>query len=100
MQLIVTTAGYFPYGRTAPSMVEPSMDSPPQNGEALATATAQSIAALGTLIAESEQKLGRGRSVTHGVMGPMSMQQWRKCQLVHGRHHIRQIMAIRNEHGY
>ena len=76
------------------------MDSPPQNGEALATAIAKSIEALGTLIAESEQKLGRGRSVTHGVMGPMSMQQWRKFQLVHGRHHIRQIMAIRNEHGY
>lgn len=99
MQFIVTTGGYFPRGQEAPSFVRPSMDTPPQSGEELANAIAQSIAALDALIAESEQTLGYGRTVTHGVMGPMSMQQWRKFQLVHGRHHVRQIMAIRVEHG-
>ncbi len=99
MRFIVISAGYFPSGQVAPSIVEPASDTIRQGGQELALSISESISALGDVIAESERTLGRGRSVTHGVMGPMSMQQWRKFQLVHGRHHIRQIMAICAEHG-
>jgi hypothetical protein len=31
------------------------------------------------------------------VLGPLSMQQWRKFHLIHGRHHLKQIARIRAE---
>jgi hypothetical protein len=98
MQFTVTTVGYFPRGRQAPDFVQPPQSSAPRSGRELADTVAETIAALFTLIARCEEALGRRRSVTHGVMGPMSMEQWRRFQLVHARHHIRQIMAIRAEH--
>jgi hypothetical protein len=33
------------------------------------------------------------------VLGPLSAQQWRRFHQVHGQHHLRQIHAIRAEHG-
>ena len=99
IQFTVTTIGYFPAGQQAPIFVTPQTDAAPLSGQELASAIAENIAGLEALITNCEQALGRGRSVTHGVMGPMSMRQWRKFQLVHARHHIRQIRVIRSEHG-
>ncbi len=99
MQFGVVEMGFFPRGRKAPAFVQPAAHSRPRSGEELAPAIEADVASLSTLIDACEETLGRGRSVTHAVMGPMSMQQWRKFQLIHGRHHIRQIMAIRAEHG-
>jgi hypothetical protein len=31
----------------------------------------------------------------HPVLGPFSIQQWRKFHLVHGRHHVKQIRRRR-----
>ena len=99
MQFAVTSAGYFPTGQAAPLPMRPASDADPRSGEELASLIEKTLAALDALIAECEGVLGRGRSVTHASLGPMSMQQWRRFQLVHGRHHIRQIMGIRAEYG-
>jgi hypothetical protein len=32
-------------------------------------------------------------------LGPLGAGQWRRFHLSHGRHHIRQILAIRRAHG-
>jgi hypothetical protein len=29
------------------------------------------------------------------VLGPLSVDQWRRFQLIHGEHHLRQIISIR-----
>lgn len=99
MQFGVVQMGYFPRGRKAPLMVQPESNVEPHSGAELASTIESDIASLSKLIDACEQTLGRGRAVTHAVMGPMSMQQWRKFQLVHGRHHVRQILAIRAEYG-
>ncbi len=52
-------------------------------------------------IAIAEQLFGsRRRSVRHMILGPLSLAQWRRFHLVHGRHHIRQIAAIRAEYHF
>lgn len=99
MQLAVTRIGYFPSGRQAPAPVRPPAESVATSGADLAASVEQALTVLSSLIKECERVLGRGRTVTHAVLGPLSMQQWRQFQLVHGRHHIRQIKAIRSEHG-
>jgi hypothetical protein len=54
---------------------------------------------MDTRIRIAEQLFGtHRRSVRHMLLGPMSLAQWRRFHLVHGRHHIRQIAAIRTEH--
>src|SRR6266487_2524129 len=35
---------------------------------------------------------------SHTVLGPLNIDQWRKFQLVHGEHHLKQIAAIRKAH--
>jgi hypothetical protein len=32
------------------------------------------------------------------ILGPLTIRQWRKFHLIHGRHHIKQIRAIRAAH--
>jgi hypothetical protein len=32
------------------------------------------------------------------VLGPLSINQWSRFQLIHGEHHVKQILAIRDAH--
>jgi hypothetical protein len=98
-QYTVLRLGYFPSGRKAPPLVTPSPDTHPLSGEELTHATTERLTHLDQLCTEAQNIFGpTARCASHMLLGPLSLDQWRKFQLIHGRHHIRQILAIRKAH--
>jgi hypothetical protein len=98
-QFLVLRLGWLPPRRKAPAITTPDPNAAPAAGDQLCASIASALAALDTRILTAERLFGsRRRSVRHMILGPMSLAQWRRFHLVHGRHHIRQIAAIRAEH--
>jgi hypothetical protein len=92
----VTRCGYFPTGRQAPSMVTPDSNLQPLSGERLTQIASERLTHLDQLFAQAESLFGHAsQCASHAVLGPMNIQQWRKFQLIHGEHHLKQIIAIR-----
>jgi hypothetical protein len=95
-QYAVTRCEYFPTGRAAPAFVTPEPTTHPLSGEELSEATQDHLTQLDLLLTEAETLFGpASQCATHAVLGPLNIDQWRKFQLVHGRHHLKQIAAIR-----
>jgi hypothetical protein len=53
------------------------------------------IAAMDEILAQCEARFGRGRVLDHPILGPLTAAQWKKFHLIHGRHHARQILKLR-----
>ncbi|WP_263365873.1 DinB family protein [Edaphobacter bradus] len=102
-RFLITGLGFFPSGREAPPMVVPPAASPSAEdhltGAALAQETAELLQFMDKLFAEAGGRFGSGRSVSHGILGPLSVAQWRRFHLAHGCHHVKQILEIRRDHG-
>ena len=98
-QFAVTKLGYFPQGRKAPPQVEPAAEMEPRSGEAMVEEMEGSLREMSRMLDEAEARFGSGRCVTHVVLGPMSIEQWRSFHLAHGLHHVKQIRSIREQHG-
>ena len=94
-QFAVCNYGYFPHGRKAPEMVTPPPTAHPLSGNELSTATHDHLTHLDILCSECEQRFGTAQFAAHNVLGPLNVNQWRRFQLAHGRHHLKQIAAIR-----
>jgi uncharacterized protein DUF1569 len=98
-QYAVTYCGYFPTGRVAPPFVTPPPTTHPLSGDDLTQATAEHLAHLDLIFAEAETLFGTSSQfATHAVLGPLNINQWRMFQLVHGRHHLKEVGAIRKAH--
>jgi hypothetical protein len=98
-QFGVTRCEYFPTGRAAPPAVTPQPTTHTLSGEDLTQATARHLADLDLLFNEAEALFGpASQCASHAVLGPLNIGQWRKFQLVHGEHHLKQIAAIRKAH--
>jgi hypothetical protein len=55
------------------------------------------IAAMDALIAQCEARYGKHtRMLDHPVLGPLTAAQWRKFHWVHGKHHVKQILRLRD----
>jgi hypothetical protein len=98
-QFVVTTLGLMPGRREAPAPVTPPSDSQPLSGADLLAEASQRLATLDQLINRAEGLFGHQRATNHIILGPLSAHQWRRFQLVHGTHHTKQILAIRNSYG-
>lgn len=98
-QIMVVGLGYLPKGREAPDVVMPRATVYALSGSELCRSVGEGLARMDVALDECERAFGKGRSVTHVVLGPMSLGQWRRFHLVHGRHHFKQIAAIRKEYG-
>jgi DinB superfamily len=97
-QFAVCNCGYFPQGRSAPEMVTPAPTTHQLSGAELIAATEDHLSRLDLLCNECEQLFGKTRFAAHNVLGPLNVNQWRRFQLIHGRHHLNQIAAIRKAH--
>lgn len=98
-QYAVTRCGYFPTGRAAPPFVIPQPTTYPLSGEDLTKATEDHLTQLDLLFTEAETLFGsKSQCATHAVLGPLTVDQWRKFHLIHGKHHLKQISAIRKAH--
>jgi len=90
--MLVTGLGYFPSGRKSPDRALPRG----MNPEEILIAIGPMITAMDEAIARCETKFGKGaRLMDHPILGPLTPRQWRKFHLVHGRHHVKQILALR-----
>ena len=98
-QYTVLRLGYFPTGRKAPPLVTPPAVTNPLSGDELTQAAAEHLARLDQRCTEAGKLFGdTERCATHVILGPLSIVQWRKFQIVHGEHHLKQIAAIRKSH--
>lgn len=91
-QFIVVTLGYFPAGRESPAAVVPTgrryLD--------LFADLERVFSELDANLTATASALGGSRAVLdHPVLGPFSVNQWRRFHLVHTRHHAKQIRTRR-----
>jgi hypothetical protein len=99
-QLYIITLGRFPSGRTAPAAVSPSLPSTPRDGQDLIDRVSAELVQMDEVTARGEQVFGDRQAVSHIILGPRSMKQWRRFHMVHGLHHMQQIRAIRRDHRF
>jgi len=101
-QFVVTKMNFFPSGREAPSIVAPheapSSAASCMSGTMLAKETARRLVRTDQFLEKAHLRFGSLRFASHGVLGPLSTEQWRRFHLVHGRHHLKQIQAIRSDY--
>jgi hypothetical protein len=92
-RLMVLGIGYFPSGREAPANTRPK-------GlplEQVKNEVGAKISAMDRIITECEACFGRQvRLLDHSILGPLTAAQWRRFHLVHGRHHCKQILRLRD----
>jgi hypothetical protein len=90
IRTLIVTLGYFPPGRTAPTMVVPQ-------GRPFTDVASQlddHLEELDRCLSEGERVFGATRAVLdHPVIGPFSVADWRRFHWVHTRHHLKQIQA-------
>jgi hypothetical protein len=90
--LVVVGLGYLPFGREAPAVARPRG----LPAEKVRSEIAAKIGEMDEVIAHCEEKFGRrSRLLDHPILGPLTASQWRRFHLVHGRHHIKQLRALR-----
>lgn len=90
--------GYFPRGRKSPEAVMPPESGHRLSGEELTQSAEEHLARLDALFDAAEQKFGSKKAISHMVLGPMTVAEWRRFHLIHGRHHMDQVRKICREH--
>ncbi len=93
---IVVGYGHMPSGRKTPSVAAPRG----LNEEEVRARLGEALETMDALLARCEERFGRGVKVLdHPILGPLSARQWRRFHGVHGRHHCRQLLALREQAG-
>lgn len=99
-QMMITRLGYFPKGRKAPPAVAPAeVPERRMSGAELGERAAATLGTMDGVLVQAEGLFGDKRAISHLVLGPMNVRQWRRFHLVHGKHHLGQIAAIRGQMG-
>lgn len=98
-KFVVITLGLMPGRRLAPAEVSPPPPARPLSGDVLSATIASSLTELDIIIAQAGHAFGTAPCLSHFALGPLSASEWRRFHLCHGRHHIRQINAIRRVNG-
>jgi hypothetical protein len=101
MQFTVLTVGYFPTGRHSPETeAPPEVTERKLSAKELNEGLAEVLFPMSAWLNEAERLFGaKTRCLSHGTLGPMSVEQWRRFHFVHGEHHLRQILALRKMAG-
>jgi len=85
--------GYLPSGRKSPERALPRGTPIAQ----LTTEIFENITRMEKVIAACDAQFGRGKPIAeHPILGPLTAREWRKFHWVHGRHHARQIIRLKN----
>ena len=86
---VVTGLGYIPTGRKSPPVATPkSLDA-----DIVRAQIGVQLASLETLLNDCARRFGRRtRILDHPVLGPLSAAQWGKFHVVHGKHHLKQVV--------
>lgn len=91
--LVVVGLKHMPAGRQAPANTRPRG----QPTEKLQSEVGAKIAEMDAVIGQCESRFGPGsRLLDHPILGPLTARQWRTFHLVHGRHHVKQLLRLRD----
>jgi hypothetical protein len=92
LTFVIVGLGHMPSGRKAPAVAEPKG----LPVEKVRKEFGEKLAAMDAIIAQCEARFGRQVKVLdHPILGPLSAPQWRKVHVVHGRHHRKQLLRLR-----
>ena len=92
LTFVVVGLGHMPAGRKAPPIVQPKGLPVKQVQKEIG----EKIAAMDAIIAQCEARFGRHvKLLDHPILGPLTATQFRKLHLVHGRHHQKQLLRLR-----
>jgi hypothetical protein len=94
----VLQIGWIPGRNEAPPEVRPELFPPYTAADQLLMETHGALRTMDSVLIKAEQHFGSVACQSHFALGPMSIAQWRRFHLVHGMHHIRQILRIRRMH--
>lgn len=89
---VVVGFGYMPPGRKAPAAAEPKG----VPVEKVRNEIGAKMVAMDGIITQCEARFGgRVKVLDHPILGPLSATQWRKLHVVHGEHHVKQLLRLR-----
>lgn len=92
--LVVCTLGYFPSGRKSPKLVEPTG----QDGVNSRDRILENLRRMDQVLSQAERRWGRNvRVAVHPVIGPLTVEQWRRFHMVHTLHHMKQLRERRSQ---
>lgn len=90
--LVVVGFQHMPEGRQAPANTRPKG----LPGVKVRSEVGAKIVEMDAIIAQCEARFGRSqRLLDHPILGPLTAAQWRKFHFVHGRHHVKQLLRLR-----
>jgi hypothetical protein len=90
--LVVVGFRHMPEGRQAPANTRPR-GLPAEN---VWSEVGAKMAEMDAIIAQCEARFGSSRLLDHPILGPLTARQWRTFHLVHGRHHVKQLLRLRD----
>jgi hypothetical protein len=92
LTLVCLGMSHIPAGLKAPPIVQPKG----LPVEKVRNEIGEKMLAMDAIIAQCEVRFGRRVHVLdHPILGPLNATQWRKLHLVHGRHHLKQLLHLR-----
>ena len=92
LTFVIVGLGRMPAGRKAPAMAQPRGLPPEQVRNEIGA----KLVAMDAILAQCEARFGRRlKLLDHPILGPLTATQWRKLHLVHGRHHQKQLLRLR-----
>jgi len=92
LTFVVVGLGHMPAGRKAPAIVLPKG----LPAEKVRNEIGAKIVAMDAIIAQCKGRFGRQVKVLdHPILGPLSATQFRELHLVHGLHHLKQLLRLR-----
>jgi Protein of unknown function (DUF1569) len=92
LTFVVVGLGHMSAGRKAPAMVQPRG----LPAEQVRNEIGAKLVAMDAIIAQCEARFGRQvKLLDHPILGPLTATQWRKLHLVHGRHHQKHLLRLR-----
>lgn len=95
-QWVIIDLGYFPPGRKAPEAVRPGLiPLTAQDGAGLQERVRDALARMDESLNRAAAVYPSRPVVTHIVLGPLSVRQWRGFHRVHARHHAKQLARLR-----
>jgi hypothetical protein len=93
LTFVVVGLGHMPAGRKAPAIVQPRG----LPAEQVRNEIGAKIAAMDAIIAQCEARFGRRiQLLDHPILGPLNATQFRKLHMVHGQHHLKQLLRLRD----
>ena len=92
LTFVVVGLGHMPAGRKSPGVAQPRG----LPTEQVRNEFGAKLVAMDAVIAQCEARFGRHvKLLDHPILGPLSATQWRTLHLVHGRHHQKQLVRLR-----